>query len=310
MNETKRFDLGKFLNPFQRKPKEVFECFCVDQIIEQYRTIPNEYIDEEGKKIFNDLLEHKRNKRITISDRYAAENALLKALPLEQLRRTAWIQRARYKNTAGDALYSQYLKSNPPDPKSASEQELRSDLMQLLSEMQRIETFRKAVERSRYSIAAKISYLTLALFLISTLVLFLKTRFFPESNKFVITPIMVVSAVGALGGCLGTLQRLLSSSIKSEAEDLIFEFQQAGTSFLVLPPIIGLVFAAALYLMFAAGFVQGDLFPSIVTDTDVSKEQIQKAVDLNNQKTLNFLLNTYPKGGADYAIDIRISNAI
>jgi hypothetical protein len=301
MNETYRLGWKKLLNRFRGRPMEEFDCLCVDQIIEQYKAVPKEHITEEVKGVMDELREHQRNKCITVSDHYAAENVLITVIPIEQLRRAAWNLRERFRHLAGEASYNQYMRSNPPDTKTAPENELRADLIQLLSSMQRLDMFRKIIEKARYAIAGRLGFLTFVIFLIVMLVLLIKTRFIGLSDKFVITPIMFVGAAGAIGGCMATLQRILSTPIKDESVDLVFEFQKSYVSWLFLPPINGILFATVLFLMFASNLITGELFPAItLTLSDQVPDKVPATLT-NDALSLKFLKETHPEEVTDYA---------
>lgn len=80
-----------------------------------------------------------------------------------------------------------------------------------------------------------------------------------------ISPFLLVCLCGALGGFVSSLYRLYRLQelpallSRSDLQDLRVSFKVV---YALVPPLIGLVFAAGLYLAFAGELVEGDLFPS------------------------------------------------
>lgn len=271
----------------------------VDQLITQFNALSGQKIPDEIQLIFKEIKERRSIGTLGSMDGYVAEDALIRVIPIDQLRRRAWILRNRYRYTVGEKVYDVYIKSNPPDPSTAKEAELRADLIHLLAENKRVETFRKSIEKTRYKIASITGFTSLVLLLIVLCVIYVKTRLYMDWS-IELTPLMFVGVAGALGGSLGTTQKILSIRIWSESIEKLFEFQRSLISWLFIPPILGMLFAVTLFLLFAAGLMMGAPFPSINT-VPAPPEFTAAFGDLSvPEKALAFLKYTAPVSAADY----------
>ena len=281
-------------------PLKEYNQEIIAQLISQYNILDQQNIPDEIQNIFKALKDKQSNGTLCPLDGYVGEDALLRVMPLEQLRRAAWIIRHRYKYTVGEKVYEAYIKSGPPDPSSAGENTLRADLVKLLSDNRRVETFRRSIEKTRYRIANITGFTSLAMLLIMLCVLYIKTRLYPAlSMEF--TPLMFVCVAGSLGGLLSTTQKILSAKIWSESIEKFFEFQRSLISWLFLPPILGVLFAVILFLLFSADLLNGVLFPDITTTLPTA---LYPATDFKDlavpQKALAFIKYTSPVSAVDY----------
>jgi hypothetical protein len=91
------------------------------------------------------------------------------------------------------------------------------------------------------------------LVILGTVLGLLVLRYFFMYNLPIILPCLLV---GALGGFVGIQSRLKKLNV------LDLELLAKSKAYIVLPPLVGGILAMLLCVMFLAGLVQGDLFPS------------------------------------------------
>lgn len=275
---------------------EEYDLHYIEQIISQYDALPVKDIPVETQQIFKKIKEKRTKGELITIDRYMAENALLQFMPADRLRRASWSLRNRYKYAVGEDAYKVYVASVPPNPASATEAELRADLLHLLAEIQRIEIFRKFIEKSRYKIACISGFVSLIFLLIVLCFILIKTRIYPEW-PFQFTPLMFVGAAGALGGSLSTIQKVLSAKIWTESIDQILEFQRSLMSWLFIPPVLGVLFAVSLFMLFSSELLTGSPFPKIAT---IMPHSILFEELGTPEKALAFLKHTSPVQASDF----------
>ena len=96
---------------------------------------------------------------------YRLEMANLKARTGQELRRSAWTVRLRFRRVAGEAGYSSYVSSTPPDPATAAEDALRGDLLNLVRTTYYLIALAPSCEKIRHALiicAAAIGVLGIA----------------------------------------------------------------------------------------------------------------------------------------------------
>src|SRR6185369_5294723 len=83
-----------------------------------------------------------------------------------------------------------------------------------------------------------------------------------------------VACAGIVGGCVSMLQRIQSAPTEGDA---LFNLASLtnGWRGVSLSPLYGAIFAALLFVLFAAGILEGSVFPKIET---VGSEKTQPAV--------------------------------
>lgn len=109
-----------------------------------------------------------------------------------------------------------------------------------------------------------------------------------------ITALMAVAAAGALGGFVSALRRLYAFQ-RVFPSDLLASWPRRANLYLVvysmIPPLVGAIASVTLYVVFAAGLVQGDLFP----------EFHLSPLNLKPDDFDNFVNNWQPIAPTDYA---------
>jgi hypothetical protein len=86
-----------------------------DHLYSEYLTIKHKITDEDTLHLLDSLQTKRENRKLTWSDIYTFDLALVDERPLENLIRKAYDARARYRSIAGQKEYDEYLASKPPD---------------------------------------------------------------------------------------------------------------------------------------------------------------------------------------------------
>jgi hypothetical protein len=233
-------------------------------------------------------------------DLYYFELILADAVPVEKLRTKIVRLRSDFRSIAGSQEFSEYLGSKPPDlqsppeppdPKDKTtsredavhyEKLLREDLKDLLGRMYMKYAVLPVREKRLTDLtlfAARLCLISLILLLGILLLVFIvplvsevstKTTWAEMVETFVNSPtlasltVFVVVVSGAMGGFVSALQRIQSPRTEGDSLynlSLLFH----GSKSVFVAPITGAIFATLLYLMFAAGILQGTFFPFIFT---------------------------------------------
>lgn len=190
---------------------------------------------------------------------------MLKLEPIEGLRRKAWILRDEYRQIAKTGEYAQYEASQPPDPATALEADLRTDLVKIQEELNWAYTVLWVQEEFRNKLTKRIVGITLVV--IAVFVgLAITTSGMPWigflSQYRAWLPIAAVSFVGILGGFISTLRRIQLARLDGNSDLNLIELER-GHGSIYISPFLGGVFANLLFLLFASGLLTGPLFPTI-----------------------------------------------
>ena len=182
---------------------------------------------------------------------YRLEMATLRARRGQELRRSAWIVRLRFRNVAGESAHTAYLASVPPDPATADEATLLADLVNLLRRTYYLLALAPSSEAIRHTLIMGGAAIGVAC-LIGIIVIIVKV---PDIGL-----IQLALVAGAIGGTMSLIQRVQSLP---EADPLLFRLSGSTTVLqsLVIPPLTGAIFAALLLLIFMSGVVSGEIFP-------------------------------------------------
>jgi hypothetical protein len=215
---------------------------------------------------------------------YRLEMANLRVRAGEELRRSAWLVRLRFRNVAGESGYASYLRSMPPDPATAAEDMLRADLLNLVRRTYYLIALAPSSESIRHALiicGAGIGVLTIgAIFFI---------LYFAHGTG--IFQLMVIG--GAAGGTMSLIQRVQALP---EADPLLFRLSGITTIIqsLIIPPLTGAIFAGLLFFVFASKIVQSAAFPTIIVPPASSN-----GVDFST-----FLFAAKPDSGQSFALAI------
>ena len=217
---------------------------------------------------------------------YFIEAAILQAQPSEELGRIVWRWRLRLRTVAGNAAYQAYLDSKPPDPSSATSDEIRADLKSLAAELH----YRYLLAPAREAAQARLNlwtFIAVAAFL--AVVVFLVVLYWINKGVVNVPGIAVVIFFGAVGGLVSVQQRLQALP----DDDPLFGILAISSSrFSVLfAPLVGAVFAILLYFFFAGHLLSGSLFPEVFSPS-ASKTGVPFNI---------FAAQIGPLSGADWA---------
>lgn len=183
---------------------------------------------------------------------YALETLLSKVRPFAELKRDI---RARYKTAIGADRYAEYLNSNPPDANVCTEEELRADAHDLLSEIHRLNVYRPYREQVRNSMLERLLMAALFLFI----VLVGSVEYEAGWGRPLFLPVLRICFIaGAVGGLISVQRR-----IQSLPDAEVTQFRAGSLSVVVLSPIVAGTFGILLYFIFAGGLLKGDLFPDL-----------------------------------------------
>jgi hypothetical protein len=241
-----------------------------NQVLTEYELLPplaDAKPDELALRQVADAIRIKKPADRTCADLFGLEIAVTKLQTESGLRRGAWAMRAKYRDLAGDKAYDIYQASNPPDPKTAPVDELRSDTLQILGEFHWIYAFAPLREKTRSQLMRQVFLMTAGLVL--TALAFAAYGYFhltarlSADSKVVPIPILpIVIAMGMIGGYISLQQRI--QAVPSTGDPIINISELSNSQFSVyLSPISGAVFAVLLYIIFIAGLLTGPLFPKI-----------------------------------------------
>ncbi|HWN11782.1 MAG TPA: hypothetical protein VNO50_21325 [Pyrinomonadaceae bacterium] len=256
-----------------------------DHLHSEYLALKSGISDPSVIQLLDDLHEKRLGCELTWSDIYSFDLSLVQARPLENLIRKAYDARAKYRSIAGQKEYDEYVASkppnlpeiqidpdaNPPLPKIIIERALRADLEYLLSKVYLYYAILPVRERLRDWLtnrAVLITIISVAVLMLGILfnvavgLRFIFHEYTAVSVPFV-TLLTVVSA-GIIGGCVSMLQRIQSAPTEGDA---LFNLAalNSGWKGIFLSPLYGGIFAALLFVLFAAGLLEGSAFPRIST---------------------------------------------
>jgi hypothetical protein len=212
---------------------------------------------------------------LTWSDIYTFDLALVNIRPPQSLIRKAYDARARYRNIAGQKEYDEYLASKPPDLSQVpfqAEQELRADIKYLLSKFYLYYSILPVREGLRDQMTMRAVLITSGVVIVIGLAIAENVAgsfgkgLLAAINPYsvVLVTVLTVALAGIIGGCVSMLQRIQSAPGEGDA---LFNMAALtnGRWGIILSPLYGGIFASLLFVLFAAGVLQGSVFPKINT---------------------------------------------
>lgn len=270
----------------------------------EYTALRDTEILQEDKDEVEGIVARART-RLTWDDLFALELYLLKLVPVEKLRRKAWLVRERYRSIVSAERYAAYRASNPPDLKEDAVQAALVEIKQWLNDQGDLtpatrdsleglaekraaglnaETLRADLEvilqshfwhyrvrtiweerRNWYAKAFLLIYTFLATLGIGAVVLMISLPPDWVNNFHPVFTLFVAAFMGSLGGFVSMLQRLQKIGSGNTHLSLI-EMEYGQHSILYQSLITGAIFATVLLVIFAGGLLRGDLFPDYSTD--------------------------------------------
>jgi hypothetical protein len=159
--------------------------------------------------------------------------------------------------------------AQPPKPNVLIERELRADIKYLLSKFYLYYSLLPAREALRDDLTKKAVLLTGAVVMVIALAIAANVTgtFFVSGladYSSVVVTVLTVALAGIVGGCVSMLQRIQAAPSDGDA---LFNLAAMtnGWRGILLSPIYGAIFASLLFVLFAAGILNGSVFPTIVT---------------------------------------------
>ena len=207
---------------------------------------------------------------VTWSDVDALEEAIIGVLPVADLPEQLILQRLVYSQTVTAAEFAQYQRTmldlgtaaSPPGPPVSDR--MRAELLAVTQRVKYMLELSPPKERARAALTSR----TIALMVLGILTIFglyVASQRFAATHGDVFVPtesLFLVLFAGLVGGFISVQQRLQQPT---EVDPLYkwLELDASGTS-LLLSPLIGMVFAVVLFVVFLGGFVTGPLFPNFL----------------------------------------------
>lgn len=273
----------------------IYASIYFENLIGKYRSLDAADIPTESKSKLDGIAAKKSNgSTLTWEELYTFDLLLARLLPSVELPRKVWNLRNRYRDVAGMREYDAYLASRPPDylagmpesgergeptgegksekdtptapaPSTATQAALRADVEFLLAQIHLRYAIRPAWEQEREFVSRFVAVMTG----VGLLWLILYTVFIHYGVMWQATTLTVVLFVGMMGGLVSIQQRYQSASDEGDPVHNISVLRWSGFGVLV-SPITGALFASIFYIVFAAGLVQGSLFPVFQTSGTTS----------------------------------------
>ena len=191
---------------------------------------------------------------------YTFHRCILSMLPDADLQRAAWALRERYREMFGEREYADYLTSKPPELNGPEYKPalVLADLDRLLELM--YTNYLMGPDNSwllRRRVRATMITIGIGLAILGLLLAFVLRKHFAGAT------LLTVGMVGSMGGFVSVLQRLRQLGGSGDALTDYHEIQSVRYTTVFVAGVIGALFAGVLYLLFAGGLIQGQLFPKL-----------------------------------------------
>ncbi|HBB96836.1 MAG TPA: hypothetical protein DC054_15770 [Blastocatellia bacterium] len=265
------------------KPVPPYARLFFDHLYSEYIALKPSITDANVINLLDELHERRRKHDLTWSDIYTFDLTLVDQRPPESLIRKAYDARTKYRSVAGQKEYDEYIASKPldlgaiqvdpdaqpPKPNVLIERELRADIKYLLSKFYLYYSLLPAREALRDDLTKKAVLLTGGVVVVIALAIAanITGTFFISGvadYSSVVVTVLTVALAGIVGGCVSMLQRIQAAPTDGDA---LFNLAAMtnGWRGILLSPIYGAIFASLLFVLFAAGILNGSVFPTIVT---------------------------------------------
>lgn len=221
----------------------------------QYRLALRTEKKAEGPPIAEKIARRidEQDQLLTWEDIYVLEHAIVSIESHAALKRRAWIVRAEYAEIASESERSAYAASSAPDIDSATEEALRTDLLQLTEEIHWRYVALWAFDDLLQQLMTRVAWVGAA-----GVVLIAPTLGLLARKIFHLNPLLVgiVVAAGVAGGLVSTMRRLQTAELTSNV-DLDAARLDKGSWGVMLSPLLGGAFALLLSCMIGAGYLEG-----------------------------------------------------
>jgi hypothetical protein len=227
-----------------------------DHVLAEYELLDtNEKLPVKVQKIIQD---HESGIPPKAGDLYLLEKYVIQKQSEPVVRARLTSLRLNYRGIVGADAYAEYLQSGQASQPNSNFAEVKADAGRLLDtlhwaytmvpecEEQRAEILKTIVHEMFVSVAVGLSILLASFYLGQTLV----------------SVVVLVMLMGALGGFLSVQQRI--AKISTEQDPILTMFQLKKGLFTVrLAPLTGALSALALFLIFQGGLLTGAIFPEM-----------------------------------------------
>jgi len=298
-----------------------------DHLYSEYLALRPKITEPQVTALLDSMHQKRVECKLTWSDIYTFDLALIDERPLENLIRKAFDARSKYRSIAGQKEYDEYLASKPPDltailikpsalnleheaiitsppdilspPEETPEEPgmpgpaeleivqriLRADIRYLLSKFYlyyAMLPMREGLREQLTNRAVKMTLIILITIAILAIISLGGLNYFLSGGNFDAVfgltgvfgiTVGSVALAGIVGGCVSMLQRIQSAPTEGDA---LFNLAALtnGWRGVSLSPLYGAIFASLLFVLFAAGILEGSVFPKIET---VGSAKIQPA---------------------------------
>jgi len=256
------------------------------ELVAEYETLAQAAVNPQASALAASLIEKEAAGYLTANDVRAFETALLALLLPFDLRRRAIALADEYRDRVGPARYEAHMKSRAIEVATATDDDLRAYVRELLREVHRSEISATAKEEQFSEVFRCVLKTTL---LVTTSVAVITVSFMvagqaAEGGSPIASSGSLADSVrlwlialaydvaymphasyviifGALGAFVSVMQRLQSTAREGS---LVYPLSNPGLISVKLVPLIGGVAAFIFFVMLAAEVVQGELFPKII----------------------------------------------
>ena len=272
------------------QPVPPYARLFFDHLYSEYIALKTKDTDPSLVSLLDEIHERRREHDLSWSDIYTFDLTLVDLRPPESLVRKAYDARNKYRSVAGQKEYDEYIASKPPDlgaiqidpdaqpPKPAKivEREMRADIKYLLSKFYLYYALLPVREGLRDALTKRAVIVTSAAVLLIAAAIVVNvggTFLIPGVDQYsaVVVTVLTVALAGIVGGCVSMLQRIQAAPTDGDA---LFNLAALtnGWRGILLSPLYGGIFACLLFILFAAGILNGSVFPTIVTPSRMSSQ--------------------------------------
>jgi len=270
------------------RPVPPYARLFFDHLYSEYLTIERSIKDPKVKALLEEIHERRQRRDLTWANIYTFDLTLVDERPPETLIRKAYDARAKYRSVAGQKEYDEYLASKPPDltdiqlkpdtPPPDPIELLRADIKYLLGKFYLYYAMLPVREGLRDELTKRAAIVTgvvvvaiLAAIVLNVAVSVILGETHSIDDKYalaqypvVFVTVLTVTLAGIIGGCVSMLQRIQSAPSEGDA---LFNLAALtnGWRGILLSPMYGGIFASLLFVLFAAGILNGSIFPVINT---------------------------------------------
>jgi hypothetical protein len=246
---------------------ENFNPSYFEHVLAEYELLnADEKIPSKVEKIIHD---HENGLPPKPADLYLLEKYVIHKQPEAVVRARLTSLRHNYRGIFGADAYAEYLESGQASQPNSSFVAVKADAGRLLDTLQWAYAMVPECEKKRTEILRKIGKEMLIAVAIG-LAIVLSSFYLGQT---LISAVVLVMLMGALGGFLSVQQRI--AKISTEEDPILTMFQlQRGLFAVRLAPLTGALCALVLFLIFQAKLLTGVIFPETTFNFHLGKPLI------------------------------------